>query len=61
MLNYLEKTPEHVLRIPQLLSLFKSEERQIKFIFVERDWLPVGLSMHRLCAESMRQSRWFGF
>ena len=60
-LNYLEKMPEHVLRVPQLLDLYKGEGRSIKFIYVERDWLPVALSIHRLTAEGARQSRWFGF
>ena len=39
----------------------RGEERSVKFIYAERDWLPVALSIHRLCAESTMQSRWFGF
>ena len=53
--------PEHVLRVPQLRELYKGEGKQLKLIYVERDWLPVALSIHRLTAESARQSRWFGF
>ena len=59
-LNYVEKMPEHVLRVPQLLDMYKGEGKSVKFIYVERDWLPVALSIHRLTAESARQSRWFG-
>ena len=53
--------PEHVLRVPQLCEMYKGEGKSLKFIYVERDWLSVGLSIHRLTAESARQSRWFGF
>ena len=41
--------------------MYKGEGKSLKFIYVERDWLSVGLSIHRLTAESARQSRWFGF
>ena len=60
-LKYFEKMPEHILRVPEILQLFRGEARSIKFVYVERDWLPVALSIHRLCADSTRQSRWFGF
>lgn len=48
--------PEHILR----LDLLASSLPIAKFIYVQRDWLMVSLSIHKICANSTRQSRWFG-
>ena len=55
-MNYLEKMPEHILR----LDLMSQALPNAVFIYVARDWVQVGLSIHRLCANSTRQARWFG-
>ena len=36
-------------------------DRDVKFIYVERDWVQVCMSIHKLCADSSRQSRWYGY
>ena len=56
---YIEKAPEHIFRIQQISDL--CGDRDVKFIYIERDWLQVSLSIHKLCADSTRQSRWYGF
>lgn len=48
--------PEHILRV----DLIAQALPQAKFIYMARDWVQVALSIHRLCANSTRQSRWFG-
>ena len=53
-LNYLEKMPEHVLRIPTICeSCFASSENdKMMFIYMTRDWVQVALSIHHLCGDS---------
>ena len=48
--------PEHILRVDFIAKALPSA----KFIYVARDWAQVALSIHRICANSTRQSRWFG-
>lgn len=53
-LNYLEKMPEHVLRIPTICEacFASSESEAMLFIYMTRDWVQVALSIHRLCGDS---------
>lgn len=48
--------PEHILRC----DLIDSALPNTTFIYVARDWVQVALSIHRICANSSRQARWFG-
>ena len=54
--NYLEKMPEHILRVDLISEALPGAQ----FICMSRDWVQVALSIHKICANSRQQHRWYG-
>ena len=55
-ISYIEKTPEHILRLKHLLNLHAST----KFVYMRRDWISVALSIWEITDKSKKPIRWYG-
>jgi Sulfotransferase family len=55
-IHYIEKTPEHIFRLEQISILCPSA----KFIYIQRNWISVALSIWEITDQSRKPIRWYG-
>ena len=55
-IHYIEKTPEHILRYESILKICP----KAKFVYMQRDWISVALSIWEITDKSRKPIRWYG-